>query len=64
MHLSLAPSAANEFLTEMVSVSTGKTACTIRSFNASLGKGSGYANVMGMNDEGENLPDLCTGKNG
>jgi hypothetical protein len=64
MHLSLAPSSANKFLTEMVSVSTRETACTISSFNTSLGKGSGYANVMGMNAEGENVLDLCTGKNG
>jgi len=64
MHLSLAPSSANKFLTEMVSVSTGETACTIKSFNAGLVKGSGHANVMGMNDEGENLLDLRTGKNG
>jgi len=60
----LAPLSANKFLTEMASVSTRETACTIRSFNPGLGKGSGCANVMGMNDEGENLLDLCTGKNG
>jgi len=59
----LAPSSANKFLTEIVSVSTGGTACTIRSFNAGLGKGGGYADVMGIND-GENQLDLCTGKNG
>jgi len=64
MHLSLAPLSANKFLKEMVCVSTGETACTIGSFNTGLGKGSGYANVMGMNDEGENLLDLCTGQNG
>jgi hypothetical protein len=63
MHLSLAPLSANKFLTEMISVSTGETACTIRTFNAGLGKGSGYANVMGMNDEEESPLDLCTGKN-
>jgi len=27
-HLSLAPTSANKFLTEMISVSTGETACT------------------------------------
>jgi hypothetical protein len=59
----LAPLSANKFLTEIFSVSTGETACTIRSFNAGLGKGSGYASVMGIND-GENLLDLYTGKNG
>jgi hypothetical protein len=53
----LAPLSANKFLTEIVSVSTGEIACTIRSFNAGLRKGSGYANVMGIND-GENLLDL------
>jgi len=63
MHLTLAPSSVNKFLTEMVSVSTGETARTIKSFNAGLGKGNGHANMMGINYEGENLLDLCTGKN-
>ena len=40
MHLSLAPRSANKFLTEMISVSTGETACN-KSFNDGLGKGSG-----------------------
>jgi glutamine amidotransferase-like uncharacterized protein len=52
---------ANKFLTDTVSVSTGERVCIIGSFNADLGKSSGYANVMGMNEEGENLLDLCTG---
>lgn len=58
MHLSLASSSANKFLTEMVSVSTGETASTITSFNTDLGKDNGHANLMGMNDKGENL-QIC-----
>jgi hypothetical protein len=52
---------ANTCLIETVSVSTEETVCIIRSFNADLGRGSGQAYVMRMNDEGENFLDLCTG---